>query len=260
MPIISWPQFLSWVQRELDFARDFRYKSVCSAFNRSVKLWCKQQPPVGHRDHYLSMTLPLLFQWCWPAIGPDKIATMLKRVCLHELQKINHPTPPIISAEDNRQLKNIFDAMDTEGTGYITADDIAGGKVQDIETRLKNIVDADTVRAVLRLSGNSKIDPVLFLELFCENGYRAHEHATKVLRDEGNKLVKLVHHTRATIGFRGWVYHDDDTPPEEVSKRQVIDALEAEYVRWTKVAHHPGSKQRPAAPASLQSSSWLKDL
>jgi len=247
MPIVSWPQFVGWVQRELDFARDFRYKSVCGAFNRSVKLWCKHQPPVGHKEHYPSMTLPLLFQWCWPAVGPDMIAIMLRWVCMHELQKINHPTPPIISPEENRQLKNIFAAMATEGRSYITADDIAGGKLQDIETKLKNIVDADTVRAVI---SQTEIDLTLFVEVFCPNGYRAHEGQTKVLREEGTKLVKLVHHTRQTIGFSGWVYHDEDVPQEEAATRHRIDALEDEYKRWRKKAQ-TSSKQRTTGPTSL---------
>merc|ERR1712228_981540 len=154
-----------------------------------------------------------------------------------------------------RQLTNIFAAMATEGRTSITADDIAGGKLQDIETKLKNIVDADTVRAVVT---QKEIDLTLFVELFCDNGYRAHEGQTKVLREEGNKLVKLVHHTRETIGFSGWVYHDDDISQEEMLTRQRIDALEDEYKRWRKKQQTP-SKQCATAPALLHHCNFVAE-
>merc|ERR1712183_345266 len=120
----------------------------------------------------------------------------------------------------------------------------------------KNIVDADTVRAVVP---QGEIDLTLFVELFCPNGYRAHEGQTKVLQEEGTKLVKLVHHTRPTIGFNGWVYHDEDVPQEEVATRHRIDALEDEYKRWKKKQVQTSSKQRATAPASLFPSAFVAE-
>eukprot|EP00435_Cladocopium_sp_Y103_P061411 s621_g23.t1 len=99
------------------------------------------------------------------------------------------------------------------------------------ESRKENIVDVETVKAVV---GEDRIELLPFLELMCEIsecGVRAHEGATEVLRQDGRKLV-LQH--RKAVGGKIWVF--DGTPPEEEQCRRVADVFEAEVLRWRAMA------------------------
>lgn len=223
MATVSWTVLVAWSQRETDFARDFRYKSVCGALNRALKLWWQRAQQHQHPPDDVS--LAQMFQWVWPSIGPERVSEMLLWVCSHELEKIRRPTPPVIEPQERRQLEVIFKTLDPEGRGYCTAEDIAGG-----QAKLKNLVDVDTVRAVVP---ERKIRPIRFLELMCEDGSRAHEGATKVVQSNGTRVV---HRARQAVGFNGWVYDEDDVPPEEVPQRRLCDSLEAEVLRWRRIA------------------------
>merc|ERR1711879_152337 len=114
------------------------------------------------------VSLSMLFQWIWPAVRCGDIADMFAWVCTYELEKLRFPTPRLIDTTQQKQLKKLFAAMDHKGHGYCTVEDIAGGERNDNETKVKNIVDADTVRAV---TGDCHIDLPHFLELMCEEDF-----------------------------------------------------------------------------------------
>lgn len=225
MPI-SWPTLFTWAQREVDFASHFRYKSVCSALLRALRLWRKVEATKDQR--FYGASLNMLFQWMWPNIGYGNMAQVMTWIGLCEIEKIHQPTPYVIDAQERRQLESIFNTMDPQGRGYITAEDIAGGETQGIEAKLRNIVDVDTVRKVCSQKHIALQD---FLELMCEDNYRAHEGATHVILDSGQRLVQVAH---PALGFEGWVF--EDVPKSEEAQRRRILAIEAEVIRWRRMS------------------------
>lgn len=223
---ISWTTFLGWVQREYDFASHFRYKAVCSALLRALKRWRQWEATSSQR--ILGVSLNMMFQWTFPGLTYQDLAQTLTWIAQYELEQIRQPAPPVIEAQDRRQLEGIFHAMDKKGRGYCTAEDIAGGTVQDMSQRLKNIVDVETVKNVC---GDGKMAEAVFLELFCEDNCRAHENSKSAMLKDGSKLVYVEH---PAVAFSGWVY--DIPPKEEESQRILISSIEAEVLRWTKLA------------------------
>jgi hypothetical protein len=123
--------------------------------------------------------------------------------------------------------------MDTKGRGFCTAEDIAGGAVQDVSQRLKNIVDADTVKnvCVSMMNAEGQMTQEVFLELFCEDNCRAFHKSKSAMLADGSKLVFVEH---PAVAFSGWVY--DLPPKEEESQRRLIKAIEEEVKRWKKLA------------------------
>eukprot|EP00929_Paragymnodinium_shiwhaense_P116876 TRINITY_DN8687_c0_g1_i6.p1 TRINITY_DN8687_c0_g1~~TRINITY_DN8687_c0_g1_i6.p1 ORF type:complete len:772 (-),score=148.00 TRINITY_DN8687_c0_g1_i6:154-2469(-) len=233
---ISWQTLLMWSERQQDMALDFRQKSVCAALLRNLtQYW---QTLLTPRERAYGVPLSMYLQWIWPAIGPQTMSVMLTWICHYELGKIRQPTPPVIDVVQTRQLTTIFNNMDTEKRGYCTADDIAGGKIQNIEAKLKNIVDAETIRAVVT---QPEINLITFMELMCEDNHRAHSAATQVLQEDGHRLV---HTTRDAIGFEGWIYKDEDVEPRgwEDGQRKLIDSIEAEVLRWRELARGRGRR------------------
>merc|ERR1711998_704268 len=128
-----------------------------------------------------------------------------------------------MDGEARRQLESIFNAM-AGGQEFCTPEDIAGGAVQDVSQRLKNIVDSETVRNVC---GDGRMSQEAFLELFCQDDYRAHEHSKSAMLQDGSKLVQQEH---PAVGFSGWMF--ENPSEEEVSQRHLIKAIEAEVLRW----------------------------
>eukprot|EP00927_Polykrikos_kofoidii_P022773 TRINITY_DN21159_c0_g1_i1.p1 TRINITY_DN21159_c0_g1~~TRINITY_DN21159_c0_g1_i1.p1 ORF type:complete len:882 (-),score=140.24 TRINITY_DN21159_c0_g1_i1:55-2700(-) len=238
---VSWPTIFLWAQNKLDFCSNFKTKPVCGALNRALKLWYQTQATSKEID--LGVPLSRLLQWTWPGIGPETIATMMTWIGQWEYNKIRHPTPPAIDKQERRQLESIFAAMDSQDRGYCTAEDICGGKLQDIVTKLKNIVDIDTVKAVI---GEAEITPLGFLELMCEDNYRAHEDALTMLLDDGKRLV---YDNRPAIGLDGWIYATCDMPSSEEQQRRLIDAIENEVQRWWQIVANTRRASTPP-PAS----------
>jgi len=228
MPV-SWASFSGWIQREVDFAGHFRYKAVCSAFLRSVKRWKQWEATPQQRDYGVSLNMVL--QWTFPNISHQGVAQMLTWISNYELEQIRQPTPRVIEPQSRRQLEGVFKVMDSTGRGYLNADDIAGGPNQDVTQQLKNIVDAETVRNVCGAGGITHITQDDFLEMFCEDSCRAHEDSKQAYLQDGTKLALVEH---PIVGFSGWVY--DCPPKEEESQRLLISALEAEVMRWRKMA------------------------
>jgi len=223
---ISWPTIIGWAQHMEDLAEDFRYRSVVAALNRALQLFRKTQASPGQRK--AGVSLALLFQWIWPNMDEEHMCKIMYWVCMSEIDKFRQPTPRLIEPGDRRALESIFHAMDVKGMGSCSAEDIAGGKDGDVTNKLKNIVDAETVKAVI---GEKRIGVLPFLELMCENDYLAHEGAEQVLKSDGRKIVLQ---DRKAIDIKIWVF--ENLTPEEEKARHLADVCEEEMMRWRSLA------------------------
>lgn len=222
---ISWKSILNWVQHTEDLTEDFRKRSVVAALNRALQNWRNRL--ASPRQRRSGVSLPMLISWMWPNVTDEHITRMMEWICIIELEKFRQPTPPLMDAQDRQALESIFNTMDRHGKGSVLPEDIAGGKDQNVADKLKNIVDADTVKAV---TGEGRITFLPFLELMCENGYLAHEGAKQVLLANGKTIVQQ---DRKAIGKKVWVF--DGNPPEEEQPRRLADVFEAEVLRWRTV-------------------------
>lgn len=218
---VSWSTMFKWVENKSDFANNFRVRSAINALFRALKHWLRSAASVAQSE---GVTLGLLFRWIWPAVQFDEVADMLTWICLHELEKIQQITPPFISAQERKQLLSLFETM-AGGKEFCLPHDIAGGKSKDPQTKLKNIVDVHTVRAVC--GAQAKIFFPEFLELMCQDGFRAHDKSNTVLLEDGSNLILV---EKPELGFQGWMC--EDPPKGELAQRRRVAALENEVYRW----------------------------
>lgn len=234
---ISWKAILSWVQNQEDLSEDFRKRSVVAALNRALQNWRKKL--ASPRQRRSGVSLAMLISWIWPNVTDEHITRMMEWICMFELDKFRQPTPPLMDAQDRKVLESIFHTMDRHGKGSVLPEDIAGGK-EGVADKLKNIVDAETVKAVI---GEDRITLLPFLELMCENGVLAHEGAKQVwvVEDSSDKegkigevRKKIVQQDRKAIGKKVWVF--EGNPPEEEEARRLADVFEAEVLRWRTAA------------------------
>jgi hypothetical protein len=235
MPI-SWASFLLWVQREYDFAGHFRYKAMCSALMRALKRWREWEASPAQR--FYGVSLSMMFQLMFPSLLYQDMAQLFTWIALYEIERIRQPTPRVLEPEDRRHLESIFHTMDTTGRGYVTAKDIAGGS-QDMDQRLnKNVVDEDTVKLVF---GDKPLDLQAYLEMMCEDNFRANENSKVAIFVSANQygshmqIRKLVEVNHPVVSFTGWMY--DPTPKEEETPRRLIKAIEDEVSKWRKLSH-----------------------
>mmetsp|Transcript_108797 Transcript_108797/g.209044 ORF Transcript_108797/g.209044 Transcript_108797/m.209044 type:complete len:859 (-) Transcript_108797:30-2606(-) len=227
MPV-TWPTIFMWVQQKIDFEQDSVVKSVCKTLMRALKVWRDYQATPA--QSYYGVSLNMLLQWTWPCATYEDLAQMLSKICLHEMEPIRQPSPQVISVQDHRQLERIFKGMDGQSRGVLTAEDIAGGEPPlDLETTLRNIVEPHIVKEVC---GEGDISPTQFLELMCEDNYRAHEGAKRVLLADGRRIVEV---ERKATGFHGWLL--EEVPKCEEERRRRVDALEAEVIRYRRLAN-----------------------
>jgi len=225
-------------------SEDFRKRSVVAALNRALQNWRKKL--ASPRQRRSGVSLAMLISWIWPNVTGEHITRMMEWICMFELDKFRQPTPPLMDAQDRKVLESIFHTMDRHGKGSVLPEDIAGGKDQDMADKLRNIVDADTVKAVI---GEDRITLLPFLELMCETGVLAHEGAKQVwvVEDSSDKVgkigevrKKIVQQDRKAIGKKVWVF--EGNPPEEEQARRLADVFEAEVLRWRTVAEEKASK------------------
>jgi len=225
MPV-TWHTFFTLINNKSDFSEDCRVKSTCAALLRACRDWRQLEASVAQT--YLGVSLNMLFQWLWPSAAYDNVARMLSWIGRLEFEKILQPTPPMISREARLQLENIFKMLDTKRRGTITAEDFAGTSNSSVASAPgKSIIDVDTVRAVY---GHNPIGFAQFLEIMCEDNYRAHEDATHMQCGDGTRLEYVVHEV---MGCRGWCLRD--APKSEESQRALVSAIGAEVSRWRKL-------------------------
>jgi len=220
LPFIAWNTLLAWSQHREDIAFDFRYKSATALLNRSLQAW--MQAAASEQEKEAGMPLNLLFRWVWPTVADENLTAMLRWIYLYELESVRQPTPQVIDAHERRILGKIWTSMDPDGTGFCTVDDIAGAREQTIGHKNRSVVDAATVEAV---AGTGTIDELTFLELMCEDNFRAHEAARRVTRRDGAILMLW---QCEVVDSKIWVL--EDPPKEEIPTRRRLDAIEAEIV------------------------------
>ncbi|CAK0860139.1 unnamed protein product, partial [Prorocentrum cordatum] len=195
------------------------------------------QGAAGQRS--LDVTIHMMFQWMWPASGPRDVARCLAVICRHELQKMRVPTPRKIDQSDLKPLRELFELMDVQRKGYLTAQDFDtfrfGGKGYP-----SNDLDADVVQAVC---DNQQIDLPCFLELMCGHNALGHAGALRAYvapEPEAGGLTAagagrgLRWLEREEVGFNGWVAEEPDII--EVSRLRFVDAVEDEVRRLRQIA------------------------
>jgi len=240
LPYIAWNILLAWSQHREDIAFDFRYKSATALLNRSLQAW--MQAAATEQEKEAGMPLSLLFQWVWPTVMEEEehLVAMFRWIYLYELESVRQPTPLVIDAHERRILGKIWCSMDPDGTGYCTVDDIAGAREQTIGHKNRSVVDADTVKAV---AGTGAIDELTFLELMCEDNFRAHEAARRVTRRDGAVLALW---RCEVVDSKIWVL--EDPPKEEIPKRRRLEAIEAEILAMpSELQRSAGVEELPAA-------------
>lgn len=236
---ISWPAFFAWAEQALLDANDFRYKSVIGAFNRALAIWRTRFASPSRV--FAGVSLVLMLQWTWPGRNARDVVEMLTWICSQEVNAMRVPTPRLLDKEETSLLESMFNSMDSKGRGVLSPEDIAGGKDSDDDAlkSLKNVVDADTVKAVV---GDRCIALQEFLELMCGDDRRACEASTEAAISDDRKVDRLkleptfarkvVLQKRSALSFEGWVIRDDYMSKEEAEQRRLVDALEAELLRW----------------------------
>jgi len=253
LPPISWPTFQLWVESKEANTEDARVKLMCGTLLKALKVWrATQASPEERRD---GMFFHTMLMWIWPACSPNGIARMLTAIARMEIDKINHPTPPLISDDERNVIETLFNHMDLKGKGYLTAADLAGGDNQDLQTRLKNTIDAATVRDIF--GKDCTVSLTRFYELMCEDGFRGHPEVTRVICDDGlasqgSTGVAIVKVVKRVLSYEGWWL--EDVPAKEVNLRRRIDELEAE-VKWWRSAKGVGAGSNSAVGSPRPSDS-----
>jgi len=135
--------------------------------------------------------------------------------------------------------------MDLGAKGYCNALDIAGGDHADFKVRLANTIDEATVQKIL---GDRNILLQEFMELMCEDEYRALPESTHAILKNGRHVV---HHRRESVGWEGWIFRADLAPREQLEQMRRVDAVEAEVLHWQRL--RTKKKLNAAMPGSLPS-------
>lgn len=241
MPV-CWQAVFMFIDHKIDLADDCRVRSTYAALLRALKYWKQTEATVA--QSYLGVSLNMLFQWIWPRAAFSNVQRMLTWIGQHEFEKIRQPTPPVIGKEDQLHIENIFSLLDVQRNGVLTAEDVAGRTADSVKAKLRNIVDADTVKAVY---GSGPITLDKFLEIMCEDNFRGHEDATVAQLSDGSRLVKV---ERQVMACSGWILQD--APRSEESQRDLVDAIEIEVARWSAVGPHLDNMRRRPGEHSMK--------
>lgn len=223
LPAVSWHVLLGWMEQEVDFSRKADFKRSCSSVFRALKAW--RALGASRMERKSGVRLSNFFQWMWPSSSCSDIADMFRKLGLHEITKLRQSTPRLIDADERRQLERVFGFFDSKGTGWCSPQDFAGGRNPDLATKRLTLVDAHTVRHVF---GADEISLDDFLE-FMSEAKRGHENVVQV--DTGESGRRLIKSTREVLGFIGWLFEDQHRG-EHDAQRRLVDALEAEVLKW----------------------------
>lgn len=184
------------------------------------------------------VSLARLLKWVWPGAPAESMAKMFRWICAFELARLRQPTPPLIRQQDRRQLTELFRQIDTDGSGFCSAEEIAqgstsgggedGGAGRITAGEVQGLVDVETVRAVC---GTKELTVDEFLQYMCEDGVRVNEQSIQAFRD--GRQLKRVHWRH--VGFSGWIYAEPKD--NEMRQRHWAKLLEQELRAWAAKAH-----------------------
>jgi hypothetical protein len=234
---VRWETLLAWVDNERSYAVSIADQKHCDKLSQSL---VRMQEEMSWQVPRIS--LPMMMQLIWPHAGLADIGQMLSWIANAELELHREPTPPPLNEKGLRQLLDLFKLLDVDGSGKISAEELAESKGQ--------ILDANVVRAVV---GDEDLTTNEFLEYMCEDGYRPTETSTHAFRD-GQEL-RLEKWT--DVEWEGWVRVQGRS--DEMAKHyQWLKNLKAEVVWWRQrgstkeTAQASSGSPSPGAPTNLK--------
>lgn len=146
----------------------------------------------------------------------------------------------MLQSEQRRLLIDFFTALDTDGSGCVSPEELAEPPANHFEA----IVD---VKTVIQVCGEKDLTADEFLEYMCEDGYRAHENSTHVYRD-GQEL-RFAH--RTSVYWKGWILADF-TDPYDKASLSWADALQFDVEKLQKVLRQEKAEARAKAKEKAQ--------
>lgn len=113
------------------------------------------------------------------------------------LQKMQMPTPPILSKKRRRELVENFKALDKSNEGTIPYTDLVDAGLVDQDSMLQMRQEHD-------INSDGMIDVKEFLTIFCPYGMRAHEGVLQTV-DKNGQAMSLVYCQCGDHEFHGWL-------------------------------------------------------
>eukprot|EP00928_Gymnodinium_smaydae_P037436 TRINITY_DN25989_c0_g1_i1.p1 TRINITY_DN25989_c0_g1~~TRINITY_DN25989_c0_g1_i1.p1 ORF type:complete len:510 (-),score=118.03 TRINITY_DN25989_c0_g1_i1:278-1807(-) len=238
---VSWPGLVAWAEDKEISADHVKTRHVCSLLVKALHYFVKAEASPHQLD--FGCSLAVLLRWIWPAANDAAVARMHTHMCLEEFEKLRVEPPRVVSDDERKHIVHMFHEMDRDEKGYLTAMDIAGGKdvAYDLQEQLKNTIEPVLCQYIL---GDGQIHLDRFLELFCPDGTRGHEHSQRVIQPNGLPIVAV---RGQHVDYEGWVV--ERVSPAERQQRRRVRALENEVARLQQ--QHMGIHDflRSASPA-----------
>jgi len=201
-----------WCQMDEDGSGDVEFQEFLSFFNRSkadrlLGMRCVKYL-VGNAafeddERPASCRIEDMMRLIWLSARQEDIDLMMSWFKEAEFEKGRVPTPPLLPPKKRRQITDNFPIRGADG-----------GQMTWIDFRDSGLVDASIVKTLREKHGTNRfITEELLLEMFCPNGYRAHEGVKSVVDKDGQLLVKVENDL-----FAGWVMADKATWKHELSE------------------------------------------
>lgn len=229
----GWDTLLGWINDEHQFGVAAGYRSACGTLSRGLKVLRKRTlSQLGFEE---GINLTTMLRWMYPSSGPKEIADMFAWLGFSELSKIQQTSPQVLTGEGLKMMEKQFRYYAGDRL-EITAEDLAGGRNPDAYTKQYTLVDERVAHSVF---GEKTITLPRFLELMCEQGVLGHPGVTRVATKDGCRLVRMV---RPALAFDGWL--NEEPSEAELAVRCSADALEAESLRWRRIAEPFGDRLR----------------
>jgi len=144
----------------------------------------------------------------FPKATNTTLAEMMTFICKHELNKLRVRSPRPIPREERKQLLDLFNSLDDDGSGTCSAEELVTASMPG----MKPILDIETVHLVC---GKEELNCNQFFEFMCQDGFLAHPEATVCYR----KGVELRRCDKEEVNWKGWVLAE---PPSEIKVKTVL--------------------------------------
>jgi len=206
---IRWVTMLDYFQKEKKFAQDQKLNRLCTTAIGCLRYWRKND--FLKKKYHLGLTRTIC--WFYPKATAESLSIMLRWIAATELDKLRLRSPPSIPQDEERQLQDLFNALDDDGSGTCSAEELVTQSVPG----MKPILDIETVHLVC---GKGELNLNQFFEFMCQDGFLAHKDAMVSYR-QGVELKRLI---KKNIPWEGWILSD---PPQDLRvKYALIEQLE----------------------------------
>lgn len=234
---VRWETLLAWVENERSYAVSIQDRKHCDKLAEGL---ARVQAELSWQVPRVS--LPMIMQLIWPHAGLESVGQMLCWIAAAELERHREPEPPPLDEHGQKQLVDLFHLLDVDGSGKISAEELA----ESAEGGKGHLLDADVVRAVV---GNDDLTVDQFLEYMCEDGNRPTDTSTKAFRDGQELRLE----SWGEVGWKGWVRVNGRS--EDMEKHyQWLKELQAEVVWWRRKAKDEKSPARDTGQLSRSQS------